>query len=286
MKLYYLYKPNEVVFVIFFLTNTMKKLVLLLFVLNTTFCVGCSAIRSDNINTKPPIEQMDNYIDFANWHKIYLKDMATAKPQIKGTFVADTTLSAGEKILVYKHITDGGVFVTKYGFDHHGLLYKIVSRLEDRSADTMTVAAIVGHSEALSFDINSYVNTQDGGRLTSFTFGVYKRENLIRGLDHDQVREGADLYAALWNFADQQMERGFEVDQAVQCTQQWLIADNVVNADGITPSTLPIVSFYADAKKRTMQVEFKRWTVIESEDNEDLLRQPLANFMYFGRWNY
>lgn len=259
----------------------MKKVILLLSII-ATLCASCGNEPKNEGPDVPviPVEPEKpnlGYIDFANWWQIFLKDIETAQPKIKGTLVFDSTMSLGERILAYKYDTDGGVFTTLYGFDHKKQLFMIYSAA---AKDSMQVPIYMlnKYIRAISSELNSYVYSNVNGQSIEFSFVIYKNDKQDRWIsDLNFIGSPHEKYhSSLWKYVDKYISNGIPKGEWYFFDESWRIDDTEPSqTSGMPYSTFCLSGGNGDF----LGVRLERITIYSESMEEVNKREPLRWFM-------
>lgn len=251
---------------------------LLLMALMIATCIGCNKEPKDD-STEIPETPVFGYIDFAIWHKIMLTDVEYAQPQIKGTMVFDTTLSQGERVLIYRHETEGGAFTTKYGFDHTGVLYYILAKPDSVYQPTQ----ILRHMKAVGEELNKFIEITPRADCLAFNFDIEKNGKSIGGIAHNSINGEMDKYhTTFWRYIDRCIDKGINEGETFAGTQMWQMLDNKEQANTM-PYTMSVLQFTHSLNEDYLRVDFARNGYMESEEDQ-AKRLRLFNFVYLGPW--
>lgn len=238
----------------------MRKILLLL-ALMAAVCVGCDTKPNDDGPEIPwaPAKPKLGYVDFANWWQIFLKDVATAKPMIKGTMVSDQTTSRGERELVYEHHTDAGVATTYYIFDKNGMLHMISSAIEGDSLQD-PINGLTRHLKVIADDLDSFI-WANNGESQYFRFNIsYDNSEQVGGRDSDLLYP-TEMHSVLWKlvvqYANQYTNNDlhYEGDEFYSLREEWIITDEVDHPDSTTPYVRFDCGASSDSKIITINVK-------------------------------
>lgn len=261
----------------------MKKILLLLSLI-ATLCASCNKELKDEGTDTPVIPENPKlgYIDFANLWQIYLKDVATVQPKIKGTLVFDSTMSLGERILVYKHDIDNGVATTRYGFDHNGQLYVMFSKIVLDSLRTPFDVVNVDLRTVTS-DLNTFTQSVKNSNVIDLSFTIYKKatNRMVKYIDLKSMENSSEPHhTVLWRYIDKYISNSIPEDEYARCNETMNIRDDVDQPD----ATTPYVEFILQAgTMREMFITVDRYNPTEPDKESDK-RGELRNFVRYTWW--